>query len=283
MAILSYSTQVMKKLILLLCLFSLPVFAKISAPPIYSVVDLNSGQYLEEFNAKQIHSIASLTKLMTAYVLLKNHPNLDTCFAQITDADRDDLKNTKTKMIKNQYMSCKKLMQVMLIMSDNWAASALAKTIPGINYSQFVALMNQQASAWGMKSTSFSDTSGLSPANISTAQDMNSLIWNVSQVKQISSLSAQKELIFINDGGQFSFYKNTNKLIREQNRSALLSKTGYIKESGYNLVFVPEKCLKRKIAIVIMGAKSSATRADFCTATLGEIQLRLKRCIFNNF
>lgn len=259
----------MKKFIyLLLLLGSFNCFAKISSPDIYSVVDLSSGNYLEQSNINKVHSIASLTKLMTAYVLIKYHPNLEACASKVTDDDKDYLKNTKTRMEMDTYISCKKLLQAMLVMSDNWAASSLSKSIPGVSSQQFIQLMNAQAKEWSMTSTFFKDPSGLSPENQSTAHNMNTLIYQVFSIKIIKELSSQKDILFVKNNGEMNFYKNTNKLIRESNYEALLSKTGYIKESGYNLIFVPKNCKKRIIALLIMGAKSSATRASFAERLL---------------
>lgn len=261
----------MKKILSsLFFIFAINCFAKSPSPEIYSVVDLSSGNYLEQSNINKIHSIASLTKLMTAYVLIKYHPNLEACASKVTEDDKDYLKGTKTRMEMNAYISCKKLLQAMLVMSDNWAASALSKTIPGVSSRQFIQLMNAQAKEWGMTSTFFRDSSGLSPENQSTAHNMNTLIYQVSSVKLINDLSSQKDILFVKNNGEMRFFKNTNKLIRESNYQALLSKTGYIKESGYNLIFVPKNCQKQNIALLIMGAKSSATRARFAEKILGK-------------
>lgn len=261
----------MKKIIFLLFLFcSLTCSAKILSPQIYSVIDLKSGDYLEYSNIDKVHSIASLTKLMTAYVLIKNHPNLDTCVNKVTNDDKDYLKGTGTRMEVDVSLSCKKLLQAMLVMSDNWAASSLSKSIPGITSQNFIQLMNDQAKEWNMTSTYFRDSSGLSPQNQSTAHNMNILIYKVFGVKLIKDLSSQKNILFVKNNGDVSFYKNTNKLIRESNYEALLSKTGYIKESGYNLIFVPKNCKSKSIALVIMGAKSSANRASFAERLMGK-------------
>lgn len=235
-----------------------------NTPLIYSVINLDNKTYLDSKNLAQPHSIASLTKLMTAYVLIKNHPNLDTCQARITQEERDDLKKTRTRLEKNEDVSCKKLMQAMLIVSDNWAASALSKTIPGVSQQKFIQMMNVQAKDWGMRDTMYTDPSGLSPRNLSTAHDLNILMLKVMKENLITQMSSQKDLVFIESSGNFLMFKNTNKLIREMHYEAYLSKTGYINESGYNLMFVPvKKCNSMSLGFVVMGSKSSAKRADF--------------------
>ena len=255
--------------LLLLCL-NLPVFAKPVPVLIYSVMDLSNDSYLEQSNINRLHSIASLTKLMTAYVLIKNHPGIETCTSKITLEDRDLLKNTKTHIVKDETISCKKLLQAMLIMSDNWAASSLARSLPGKSSSQFIGLMNEQASKWGMKMTYFKDSSGLSPENLSTVKDLNILVKNVLSVNLIKNLSGQKDIVMMKENGDLDFFKNTNRLIRENNYEAILSKTGYIKESGYNLVFVPKNCKQKNIAIIVLGSISSIKRSDFAENIMGK-------------
>ena len=238
-------------------------------PLIYSVINLDNQTYLDSKNLNEPHSMASLTKLMTAYVLIKNHPNLDNCYTKITQEERDDLKKTKTRLEKNEAVPCKKLIQAMLIVSDNWAASALSKTIPGVSQQKFVQMMNVQAREWAMKNTLYKDPSGLFPENISTAYDLNILLSKVMSDKLITQMSSQKDMVFIETSGNFLMFKNSNKLIREMHYEAYLSKTGYIKESGYNLMFVPiKKCNEKSLGFVVMGAKSSAKRADFMKSML---------------
>lgn len=246
----------------------------LSVPEVYSVLNLNSGEYLEGVNTQTPHSIASLTKLMTAYVLLKN-VRLETCFTAITQEDRDDLKGTHTKFPLDHPMSCQKLLQAMLIASDNWAASALANVIPGKSRAEFIALMNQEAKNLGMRQTQFADSSGLSPLNTATAHDLNILLSKVVNVPLISDITSKKEMVSLSSDGEISYMTNTNKLVRELNYPSLLSKTGYIKESKYNLIFVPAYlCAKKNIAIVIMGAKSSAARSDFAQNIMNKYNCR---------
>ena len=130
--------------------------------------------------------------------------------------------------------------------------------------------MNAQAASWGMKMTYFKDSSGLSPENLSTVKDLNILVKNVLAVNLIKNLSGQKDIVMIKENGNLDFFKNTNRLIRENNHEASLSKTGYIKESGYNLIFVPKSCKKKDIAIIVLGAVSSLKRSDFAENILNK-------------
>lgn len=252
-------------LISIICLFSMAAHAKTDiTPSIYQVYDLNNNTILTSKNENQVHSIASLTKLMTAHVFLKYYPeNLNKCVSQVSNADNDTIKNTRTRILKNKPISCENLLQLMLLASDNYAASAIAGSIPNKSRKDFFDLMNKEAKNIGMKNTFYKDSSGLSFENKSTASDLLKLVKVImknAKLKQLSSLYG----VQLNTGEKNIIFKNSNKLIRENLFSAELSKTGYISESGYNLIFVNKKtCNKKKIAIIVMGAKNSQFRAKF--------------------
>lgn len=237
---------------------------------IYSLMDLNSGEYLESSNTNKVHSLASLTKLMSSYVFVKHQPDMIDCEIVVTMADKDNLKNTRTRVERNTAHSCIKILEAVLVMSDNWAASALSKSLPGVSQREFISLMNKQAKSWGMHNTSFFDAAGLSPSNRSTANDLNILISQVSKNPMMQEISSLKDVTFYGDNG-IKTYSNTNMLVREDFFGSKLSKTGYINESGYNLVFVPEQCEGNKnLALVIMGAQSSMKRASFARNLLNK-------------
>lgn len=238
---------------------------------IYSLMDLNTGEYLEANNTKSVHSLASLTKLMTAYVFMHNHPNWKSCQITITDEDRDELKNTRTRVARNQPHSCEDVLQAVLVMSDNWAASSLSRNVPGLSENEFIRLMNRQARMWGMKDTIFADPAGVNPHNKSTAQDLNILISQINQDGNMKEISTMKDVVIRGTNGQMKTFHNTNMLVRENFFGSSLSKTGYINESGYNLVFVPQFCAEgRHLALVIMGASSSMNRASFARNLLNK-------------
>lgn len=266
----------MKKFLIMMMILSCQIsFAKtnekekIVEPQIYQVFDLTNDKILESKNENKTHSIASLTKLMTTYTFVKNYKgNLNNCVGIITDDDDDDLKHTTTRIEKNRTISCHDLLLLMMLVSDNYAASALAGSIPGLNREDFYNLMNQEAQILKMKNTYYKDSSGLEFENKSTANDLLKLIKVSLKNETIKNLSSQYAVQMKVDG-KVILFKNSNKLIRENLYDAELSKTGYIKESGYNLIFIPKKmCDSRNIAIVIMGASSSNNRALFAEKLL---------------
>lgn len=256
----------MKKLIFaIICVFSMAANAKnTTTPSIYEVYDLNDNKILTSKNENQVHSMASLTKLMTAHVFLKYYPgNLKKCVSEVSNEDNDIIKNTHTRIIKNKPISCENLLQLMLLVSDNYAASALAGSIPNKNREDFFELMNKETKSIGMKNTFYKDSSGLSFENKTTASDLLKLVKILMKSEKLKELASLYGLE-LNTGEKNIIFKNSNKLIRENLFSADISKTGYISESGYNLVFVNKAmCEKKKIVIIVMGAKNSQYRASF--------------------
>lgn len=234
----------------------IPANTNTYSPKAYAVYDFSENKILESKNIHQALPIASLTKLMTAHVFLdlnrENH-----CQTQITAADTDRIKGTQTRLPKNRTLSCQHLMKAMLIGSDNYAASALANYF---NKQYFVQSMNQKAKALGMTKTRFVDSSGLSPNNVASVADLIRLSAHSINNETIRYISSSKSATV-----QSVSFRNTNKIIRDGYFDGLISKTGYIREAGYNLVFVNRNyCDKgRIIGVISLNNSSSAQRAQF--------------------
>ena len=203
---------------------------------------------------------------MTAHVFMENHPDIKNCYMQITEEDKDFIKNTGTRLSSNKEYSCEKLLEVMLISSDNYAASALARSVPGWSKQDFVAKMNLTAKRWNAGNTRFVDSSGLSPNNYSNAKDYANIVMHIVKNKDISVISSSTETFAVTRNNQLTTFRNSSKLVREFGYQANLSKTGYIRESGYNLVHLAD--CQTPIGIVEFGAKSSEQRARFAKQKL---------------
>lgn len=244
-------------------LLLLPSFAMAQS---YVVYDFTHDKVLESRSPYSVQPIASVTKLMTANVFLENNRDRN-CTASITDEDNDYIKGTHTKLPKYTPMPCNELLKAMLVHSDNYAAHALARSA-GMSRIQFIGKMNEKAKELGMKSTRFSDSSGLSSNNVSSAMDLVKLAkysLNKPQIQALSNTSAA----YIRAGGRNVFVKNTNKLVREEIFGAALNKTGYIRESGYNLVFVNKfQCHQSTIGVISLNNTSSAFRSAFTKSKL---------------
>ena len=155
----------------------------------------------------------------------------------------------------------------MLVHSDNYAAHALSRSA-GMTRQQFIKKMNEKAKHLGMHSTHFSDSSGLSNSNVSSAMDLVKLAkYSLAkpEIKALSNLSTA----YIQAGKRNIFVKNTNKLVRDEMFSAAINKTGYIRESGYNLVFVNSvPCNRATIGVISLNNSSSAFRSNFTKSKL---------------
>lgn len=239
-----------------------PVLANYSPSNIkYVIFDYRTGKVLEEKNSHDVWPLASLTKLMTAHVFLNNHKNIGDCKAMITEEDKDDIKFTRTRLKRNTEYECGELLEAMLTVSDNYAASALARAIPGWSKKDFIAEMNHQAKRWNLNTTKFVDSSGLSPNNVSTANDYYKLTRYVAHTPFLSDLATIRTKTVETVSGHETVINNTNPLVRN-GWKAIVSKTGYIKESGYNLAFVSDSC-DDPIGLVEFGANSSGERVKF--------------------
>ncbi|PVX31655.1 D-alanyl-D-alanine endopeptidase (penicillin-binding protein 7) [Pasteurella langaaensis DSM 22999] len=242
------------------------LFPSVAMAQSYVVYDFTHDRVLESRAANNVQPIASVTKLMTANIFLENNKNKN-CKQSITPEDNDYIKGTSTKLPKYTPMSCNELLKAMLVHSDNYAAHALSRSA-GMTRAQFIQKMNEKARELGMRSTRFADSSGLSSGNVSSAMDLVKLAkysLNKPQIQALSNTTAT----YIRAGSHNIYVKNTNKLVREEIFAAAINKTGYILESGYNLVFINKKqCNHNTIGVISLNNVSSANRSSFTKTKL---------------
>lgn len=239
----------------------------------YVVFDLNQKKFLEGKNFDLVRPIASVTKLMTAVVFLEENRNNNQCQTQILPSDADFIKGTTSPLPKNVSISCTELLKAMLVRSDNYAAHALAHATH-LNKAQFIARMNSKARELGMTRTYFADSSGLSSDNVSTVSDLAKLAGYAASKQQIQWLS-NMPIVDVYAAGQHFEMKNTNSIVREQSYQALVSKTGYTREAGYNLAFINRgDCKGRRIGVISLNNGSASDRADFTESMLAKYQCR---------
>jgi len=193
-----------------------------------------SGNVIESVNADQQRSIASITKLMTAMVVLDAGQDLN---EKINGVSRSDL------------------LQLMLIKSDNHAADMLCNNYP-TGRSGCITAMNWKAHNLGLYNTRYADPSGLNVMNVSTAQDLVKLVITASQYSEIvgaSNMSQGK----IKKKKQYFSFNNTNPLVA--NKDFIVSKTGYIRASGGCIVMMLDTKIGRRI-VVLLNSKNTHTR-----------------------
>ena len=216
-----------------------------------------TGQVLWEQNSLDQRSIASITKVMTAAVILED-ANVDLSAPVVVD--RSDVRAASTTYLRAGYTVTKDdLLHLLLIGSDNAAARALARTSPQGSQG-FVRRMNEKAEELGLESTSYADPSGLLNANVSSAYDMARLISYVSGNERISSIMRTPQYT-VQSGRRRISVNSTNQLVKTGDVDVQAGKTGFIRSAGYclaTLLRLPQG--GPEVAVVVLGAKSNAGR-----------------------
>jgi len=212
------------------------------------VLDASSGEAILAKNAETVLPIASITKLMTAMVLLDGNLNLAQRVA-VSDEDQDALKGTRSRLRPGAVMTRDELLLLALMASENRAAAALARTYPGGTES-FVRAMNAKAQVLGMQDTRFSDPTGLSSANVSSAQDLARLVTAAHEYPVIRQYSTRDHATVYARGRPLAF-RNTNGLVRSDKWDIGLSKTGFISEAGRCLV-MHVRVASRDLVVVLL-------------------------------
>jgi len=182
-----------------------------------------------------VRPIASITKVMTAMVILDAGLNLDEKIT-ITKDDRDLVKLTGSRLEYGAKLSRRELILLALMSSENRAATALGRTFPG-GMDAFIVAMNQKARDVGMTDSWFADPAGLMSENVSTAADLALMIDAASEypiIRQATTTRRQEVRPYAKRGPLT--YGNTNRLLKNANWDIELSKTGYINEAGRCLV-----------------------------------------------
>ncbi len=220
------------------------------------VIPQDGGEPLYEKNANAIMPIASITKVMTAMVVLDSLPNLQATIA-ITDDDVDYLRGSRSRLHVGSSLSRETALLLALMSSENRAAHALARHYPG-GVSAFVAEMNRKASSLGMTRTRFEDPTGLSSNNVSTAHDLARMVAAAHRYPLIREFSTTPGARPEVNGREIGFH-NTNQLVSSPTWEIGLSKTGYIQEAGKCLV-MQARVAERPVVIVLLDSAGKQTR-----------------------
>lgn len=239
-----------------------PDFTKDGLPNLMShavmVFDQATGRPLFAKNAESAVPIASITKLMTSIIVLDSHQNLDEPVI-IDAADIDTIKNSRSKLPVGTAFRREDLMRLALMASDNRAAAALGRTFPG-GMEAFVAAMNTKAKQIGLSTAKFVDPTGLAPGNVASPQDLALLVAEAAKYPQIREFSTAPELyVTLPDSGRQIGFNNTNALVRSQEWSIGVSKTGFINEAGKCLV-MQAMIGNNPVIIVLMDSWGRLTR-----------------------
>jgi len=225
------------------------------------VVNQNTGEIKYAKNAHQTASIASITKLMTAMVVLDAQQPMDE-FIYISDNDVDQIKKTRSRLPVGSSLTRYDMLKLALMSSENRAAYALSTNYPG-GRGAFVKAMNTKAQMLGLSNTRFAEPTGLMHQNRSTAEDLYMLVAAAYQYPEIrrATTTTLYEL-YIDGNDRPSLYKNTNVLVRDGEMDIGLSKTGFINEAGRCLVMQTVMAGEPMIVVLLDAAGTNKRTGD---------------------
>ncbi len=219
------------------------------------IVDEQTHTPLFARNADSVVPIASVSKLMTAVVWLDQRDAPLARRLDVTDADLDTLKFTHSRLTVGSSLSRANMLHIALMSSENRAASALSRDYPG-GQPAFVAAMNAKAASLGMPNTHFVNATGLSPQNVSTARELARLVRAANGYPLIRRYSTDHQERVPTGRGQLQ-YVNSNRLVRYNRVQASLQKTGFINESGHNMVMRVMVHGHRPVIVTMLGSASA--------------------------
>lgn len=220
------------------------------------VFEEESGKILLQKNASDVVPIASLTKLMTAMVVLDAKQNMDEMIS-IDESDVDTIKHSSSRVPVGTTLSRATILQLALMSSDNRAAASLGRTYPG-GIEAFKAAVKQKIQTLDMRDTSIEEPTGLSARNRSTALDLGKMVTAASYYPEIARMSTETgDLVDMN--GQMISYRNTNRLVGDKDWDISVSKTGFTREAGRCLI-MRMQLAGRHVIVVLLNAKESTSR-----------------------
>lgn len=220
------------------------------------VVEQGDGDTLFEKNANIVVPIASITKVMTAMVVIDSTPNLQEMI-EISSEDIDLLRGTRSRLYVGATITRETALLLALMSSENRAANALARHYPG-GMEAFLAAMNRKAVQIGMKDTRFEDPTGLTSNNVSTAHDLAKMVAAAHSYPLIREFSTTTNAMAEVSGRMLAF-NNTNRLVGSSAWDIGLSKTGYIHEAGKCLV-MQARVAEKPVLIVLLDSVGKLTR-----------------------
>ncbi len=203
------------------------------------IVNQETGETLYAKSTDLTTPIASVTKLMTAMVMLDAHLPMDETIV-ISQEDADALKATSSRLRIGTELTRAELLQLALMASENRAAAALGRSYPG-GLGAFIEAMNAKALALGMLRTHFTDPTGLDSENVSTAEDLVKMVraaYQYPEIRQVTTTPSYE--VPVHGLRRLVNFVNTNILVRSSDWVIGLSKTGFINEAGRCLVMQAE-------------------------------------------
>ena len=220
------------------------------------VEDQQTGEFLVQKHAAAIVPIASITKLMTAMVVLDAQMNLKESLI-IKPEDVDTLRHSRSRLPVGSRLTREEALLLALMASENRAAHMLGRTYPG-GLDAFVKAMNAKAQSLGLTETRFKDPTGLSNGNVSSARNLAQMVNAAYNYRLIREFTTCDEAM-IHSGRRTVAFHNTNRLVRSPRWQIGLSKTGFIDEAGRCLV-MQAQVAQRPVLIVLLDSHGKFTR-----------------------
>jgi D-alanyl-D-alanine endopeptidase (penicillin-binding protein 7) len=220
------------------------------------VMDESDASIIYAKQAARAQPVASITKLMTALVVLDAKQPTDELI-EVTAADRDTELGSGSRLAVGTKLTRHDALLLALMSSENRAAHALARNYPG-GLGTFVRAMNAKAKSLGMQSARFGDPTGLSSANVSNAADLAKLVIAASANPMIREFSTH-ERHEVRVGRRMLEFHNTNSLVTNDNWDIAVQKTGYTNEAGRCLV-MKAVIRDRSVVIVLLNSVGKLTR-----------------------
>ena len=212
------------------------------------VQDAATGEVVINKNSEAVVPIASITKLMTAMIILDRGLDLEQRIV-VSREDVDTHKGTRSRLMPGTTLTRDELLLIALMASENRAAAALARTYPG-GVPAFVKAMNEKAAELGMSDSQFIEPTGLSPSNVSSPRDLVKLVRAAHSYPLIREYSTRDKATVKAFNRPLRFV-NTNGLVRNSHWEIELSKTGYISEAGRCLVMHVRLASKDLIVVLL--------------------------------
>jgi D-alanyl-D-alanine endopeptidase (penicillin-binding protein 7) len=220
------------------------------------VMDQDTNEVLLSKNSEAVLPIASLTKLMTAMVVVEAKLPMEEAIT-ITSEDIDTEKNSSSRLTVGATLTRGELLHLALMSSENRAAHALGRIYPG-GLQAFVVAMNRKAQTLNMADTRYIEPTGLSSQNQSSARDLATLVKAAYQQPIIRELSTSHEYA-VQVGARHVQFHTTNSLVRNPSWDIGLQKTGYIVEAGRCLV-LQARMAGRKLIMVFLDSTGKYSR-----------------------
>jgi D-alanyl-D-alanine endopeptidase (penicillin-binding protein 7) len=231
-----------KKLIAVLLLSTSSVYADPTLTAQAWLVADSNGKIFEGSNITEIRSIASITKLMTAIVVLDSGQSLTEIIP---------------KKLYNKQLSRETLIDLAIVKSDNNAAKMLCDYYPG-GYKSCVEAMNVKALSLQMNNSTFTDPTGRYHTNVSTAKDLIKLVFAASTYPLIVQASNMDAVRWATNKKKTAEFRNTNILVGNGYKF-LVSKTGFINKAGGCIVMMIDTANGIR-TVVLLGSKNTKTR-----------------------